>query len=139
MVASMELDLLRMVFEDWQSSLPRLKSTLRITASERNRLLRVRELIEKDPTVSITIPDLCALTRMNRNKLHSGFKQLFGASMHDFQTERRMQIALQLLESTTLPIGEVAARAGYSEPTNFTAAFRRHFAMLPRQARVSNL
>jgi hypothetical protein len=30
----------------------------------------------------------------------------------------------------------LAERVGYGEPTNFTAAFRRHFAFLPREARV---
>jgi AraC-like DNA-binding protein len=136
-VHATSLELLRMLLEDWSSSQPRSKNAVRITADERTRLLRVRDLIEKDPTVCITIPQLCRISRMNRNKLHSSFKQLFGASMHDFQNERRMQIALKLLESTRLPIGEVASRTGYSEPTNFTAAFKRHFAVLPRQVRGS--
>jgi AraC-like DNA-binding protein len=68
--------------------------------------------------------------------LHYGFKQCFGISLHEYQTERRMHTALKLLQETRLPISDVAARVGFDEPTNFTAAFKRHFAVLPREARI---
>jgi AraC-like DNA-binding protein len=73
---------------------------------------------------------------MNRNKLHFGFKQQFGVSIHEYQTEARMQVALKLLQTTELPVGQIAERVGYGEPTNFTAAFRKHFELLPREARA---
>ena len=72
---------------------------------------------------------------MNRKKLHYGFKRLCGVSIHEFQTELRMQLALDLLRSSQLPIAQVAERAGFTEPTNFTAAFKKHFAVLPKQIR----
>ena len=75
---------------------------------------------------------------MNRNKLHFGFKQQFGASIHEYQTELRMRAALRLLQTTELPIGEIADRTGYPEPTNFTAAFKKHFRVLPRDMRNSD-
>jgi AraC-like DNA-binding protein len=46
-----------------------------------------------------------------------------------------MRLALKLLERTQLPISEIAERAGYGEPTNFTAAFKKHVATLPRDVR----
>jgi AraC-like DNA-binding protein len=103
--------------------------------TERHRLDRVRDRIEKDPAAPVTLTALCAQTKMSRNKLHFGFKQQFGASVHDYQTELRMRIAFKLVESTTLPIGEIAERTGHSEPTNFTAAFKKYFAVLPRDVR----
>jgi AraC family transcriptional activator of pyochelin receptor len=72
---------------------------------------------------------------MNPKKLHYGFKRLCGVSIHDFQTELRMQTALELLRSSRLPVAQIAERAGFSEPTNFTAAFKKHFAVLPSQVR----
>jgi AraC family transcriptional activator of pyochelin receptor len=85
----------------------------------------------------VPIRALSAKARMNRNKLHFGFKQQFGASIHEYQTELRMRIALRLLQTTELPIAEIAERTGYAEPTNFTAAFKKHFASLPRDMRNS--
>ena len=78
----------------------------------------------------------CALPILNRNKLHFGFKQQFGVSIHEYQTEQRMQAALTLLQTTDLPIAQVAERSGYGEPTNFTAAFKKHFDSLPREVRA---
>lgn len=136
-VRAIAYDLLQMLFHDWQHAHPRAKSSIRITPSERHRLNRIRDRIEKDPADPITLTALCAQTKMSRNKLHFGFKQQFGASIHDYQTELRMRMAFKLVESTTLPIGEIAERTGHSEATNFTAAFKKHFAVLPRDVRQS--
>jgi AraC-like DNA-binding protein len=46
-----------------------------------------------------------------------------------------MQQALKMLQSTPTPIAQIAEKAGFSEPTNFTAAFKKHFAVLPSQIR----
>ncbi|HEV7446021.1 MAG TPA: AraC family transcriptional regulator [Steroidobacteraceae bacterium] len=134
-IKTLALDLLRLLFQDWQSSRPGSRTSIRITPTERSHLLKIREQIETDPASPITLAALCARTRMNRNKLHFGFKQQFGVSIHEYQTERRMQAALALLETTDLSIGQIAERTGYGEPTNFTAAFKRHFAALPREVR----
>jgi len=138
-VRSISFDLLRLLFHDWQNARPRTKSSIRITPTERHRLDRIRDQIERDPAAPITLTALCAQTKMSRNKLHFGFKQQFGASIHDHQTELRMRIAFKLLESTTLSIGEIAERTGHSEPTNFTAAFKKYFAVLPRDVRQSSV
>jgi AraC-like DNA-binding protein len=86
---------------------------------------------------TVTLAKLCAKARMNRNKVHFGFKQQFGLSIHGNQTELRMQAALTLLQTMDLSIGDIAERIGYGEPTNFTAAFKKHFGSLPRDARAS--
>ena len=134
-VHAIAYDLLQMLFHDWQHAGPRARSSIRITPSERHRLDKIRDRIEKDPAVPITLNALCAQTKMSRNKLHFGFKQQFGASIHDYQTELRMRLAFKLVQSTALPIGEIAERTGHSEATNFTAAFKKHFAVLPRDVR----
>jgi AraC family transcriptional activator of pyochelin receptor len=134
-VRALALDLLRILMHDWQNARPETRMSIRITQPERARLLKVRDQIDADPGAMITLATLSAQARMNRNKLHFGFKQQFGVSIHEYQTELRMREAWRLLETTELPISEIAERTGYQEPTNFTAAFKKHFAVLPRQAR----
>jgi AraC-like DNA-binding protein len=133
-IQTISLDLLRLLFEDWRRA--RLQTRpLILTPVERDKLLRIRDLIQENPAAAAPIPELCSKWAINRNKLHDGFRQLFGISVHAYQAEQRMQMALELLGSTDLPIATVAEQVGYSEPTNFTAAFKRHFAVLPRQVR----
>jgi len=130
-------ELLRILFEDWRTTRPHQRASMRITPLERDKLTRVRDLVRSNPARSFTLPALCAQFTLGRKKLHYGFKQMFGVSVHDFQTEVRMQQALKLLQSTRTPIAQVAERAGFSEPTNFTAAFKKHFAVLPSEIRDS--
>lgn len=134
-VRAIALDLLRMLFENWRHASPRLRSSMRITPLERAKLSQILELIKENPGGTYTIPALCRQFQMNRKKLHHGFKRLCGVSIHDFQTELRMEAALAMLRSGSLPIAQIAERCGFSEPTNFTAAFKKHFAVLPKQVR----
>jgi len=134
-VRAIASDLLRMLFENWRHASPHLRSSMRITPLERAKLSQVLELIKENPGGTYTIPALCRQFQMNRKKLHHGFKRLCGVSIHDFQTELRMESALAMLRSSQLSIAQIAERCGFSEPTNFTAAFKKHFAVLPRHVR----
>lgn len=135
-VRALALDLLRMLMHEWRHARAETRMSIRITQQERARLLKVRDQIDAAPAAANTLASLCAQARMNRNKLHFGFKQQFGVSIHEYQTDLRMRTAWRLLETTDLAISEIAERSGYEEPTNFTAAFKKHFAVLPRHVRA---
>lgn len=108
---------------------------MRLTPEERDKLDRIRDLVRQNPAEAYTISSLCTQFRINRKKLHYGFKRLCGVSLYELQTELRMQLAMSLLKSRKLSIAQVAERCGFSEPTNFTAAFKKHYAVLPKQVR----
>ena len=72
---------------------------------------------------------------MNRNKLHFGFKQQFSVSIHEYQTEQRMQAAPTLLQTTDLPIAQVAERSEY-RADEFLCRLQTHFDSLPREVRA---
>ncbi|MGH8168642.1 MAG: helix-turn-helix transcriptional regulator [Woeseiaceae bacterium] len=136
-IRAIALDLMRQLLDDLQRPAASAITSVRLRPDERSKLFEIRELIHTAPTEPRTIEQLCRTTGLNRNKLHFGFKRLFGMSVHDYYTHRRLQLALELLRTTSLPIGDIAFQAGYSEPTNFAAAFRKHFNMTPNQARRS--
>lgn len=71
----------------------------------------------------------------NQNKLKAVFKEAFGFTMADYCLERRMREAQQLLLEASLTIAQVAERVGYEHQSSFTAAFRGHVAMSPREYR----
>ena len=71
----------------------------------------------------------------NQNKLKVLFKQSFGVTMAEYCLERRMREAQQLLLEATLTIAQVAERVGYEHQSSFTAAFRGHLGMAPREYR----
>ncbi|AHM73475.1 helix-turn-helix transcriptional regulator [Yersinia hibernica] len=49
--------------------------------------------------------------------------------------EVRMGCALHVLQTTSLPIGEIAAQHGYSSASRFTSRFQQHFGLTPSRLR----
>ena len=55
----------------------------------------------------------------------------------DYIRSRRLQTALDLLQKTPLPIGEIADRVGYASQSAFAAAMLREFGGTPGALRRS--
>ena len=83
-------------------------------------------------------PPFGALARevgTSQNKLKAVFKAAFGVTMAEYCLERRIREAQQLLLEAALTIAQVAERVGYEHQSSFTAAFRGHVGMSPREYR----
>mgnify|MGYP000116601973 CR=1 FL=1 len=71
----------------------------------------------------------------SQNKLKAVFKAAHGVTMAEYCLERRIREAQQLLLEAALTIAQVAERVGYEHQSSFTAAFRGHVGMSPREYR----
>lgn len=83
-------------------------------------------------------PNLVDLSRMvgtNRNKLNSGFKQLYGHTVFNVLRNARLAKALSLLRETDWRLSEIALSVGYSNQANFATAFRKRFGKSPMAVR----
>ena len=71
----------------------------------------------------------------------SRFAQLFrlhvGTSPVQYVRERRMALALVLLDRTSLPVKEVMLHVGCSDPSHFARDFRRFHGFGPRERRTA--
>lgn len=65
------------------------------------------------------------------------FRTCLGKSPMEHVTEMRMELAKTLLESTGLPVKEIAERVGYNDPLYFSNAFRNYVGISPRAYRAS--
>lgn len=63
------------------------------------------------------------------------FGEVVGKPPSDYIAERRLTEAKRVVESTKLPIGQIAQDCGYLDASAFTRAFRRHFAVTPSALR----
>jgi AraC-like DNA-binding protein len=80
-------------------------------------------------------PTLAALARrvgLSETTLKRGFHQVFGTTVFGYLRTRRMARAHALLHSGEATVLEAAALVGYSNPSNFAAAFRREFGLNPK-------
>ena len=134
-IRAIALELLRQLFNDWMRPQGNTEALIKLRPEERSKLFKLRDEIDKAPAQQKTMEELSRQTGLNRNKLHYGFKKLFGRSIHEHGARRRLQLALRLLKETSAPVSEIAYQVGYSEPTNFTSAFKKYFNVLPSQIR----
>lgn len=80
-------------------------------------------------------PSLLALARqvgLSETTLKRGFHQVFDTTVFGYLRARRMERARALLEAGEATVLEAAALVGYSNPSNFAAAFRRQFGVNPK-------
>ena len=52
--------------------------------------------------------------------------------------EVRLELGLSLLQTTEIPVGQIAQRCGYESHSRFTAAFRSRFGLSPSSVRSAD-
>ena len=94
-----------------------------------------RERLDREYRRPPMFGDVASELGVSLNKLKSVFKEAFGTTMVDHCLDRRMREAQQLLLEGVLTIAQVSERVGYEHQSSFTAAFRRHVGLAPREYR----
>src|SRR6185437_6547779 len=98
-------------------------------------LQMARSLLMRQLSSPPTIRQLARTVGMAETALTRGFKALYNETVFDFSLRCRMQHALTLLRDQHLSVDKVSEAIGYSHPTSFATAFRRHFGMRPIEVR----
>src|SRR5699024_9190856 len=64
-------------------------------------------------------------------QLKKGFRELYGITIFGFIRSQRMEQAARLMKMEGYNVSETASIIGYSNFSNFTVAFRKHFGCNP--------
>ncbi|MEM5527911.1 AraC family transcriptional regulator [Gammaproteobacteria bacterium AS21] len=102
------------------------------------KLRRVLELIESRLEQDVTVSELAALAELDTRSFTRAFNATTGFSPYVYFTMRRMELAKRLMLETTQTITEISMQVGYSNPSKFSAAFRRICAIPPNTWRRDN-
>jgi len=103
---------------------------------ERNSNLseQVRQFIMLSPARAWTAQDVASRLALSVPTLRRRLREE-SQSFRQIVEEVRMAVALSQLQSTRLPIGEIALQCGYLSSSRFTARFRQHYGCLPKTLR----
>ncbi|MCS3801024.1 helix-turn-helix domain-containing protein [Niastella sp. OAS944] len=112
---------------------------LNLKREDRDYLSKIHQTILKDPKTHFTIESLAADAGVNRTKLKSGFKQLFGLGIYEFQVKLRMEKAEYLLLETDKDIKEISFLTGYHTLSSFITAFKKSHGVSPLKWRKRQL
>ena len=94
-----------------------------VPQDEAARLARLMDFVRAHPTGDWTLASLADRAAMSVRTLQRQFQQSLGMSPMDWLVRERVELARQLLETSTRPLAQVASLAGFGSDESF----RRHF------------
>jgi AraC family transcriptional regulator len=126
-------------------SMPYLEALSGVLAHE---LTRVDQELAREPTVNrgglaswqkravvdyieahlgeqVCLVKLAELARLSLHHFCRAFKQSFGIPAHQYQVQRRMEVAKLLLADRTTSVTDIAFSLGYAQTSSFSNAFRK--------------
>jgi len=96
---------------------------------------RARAAIEAALFEPFSMPALARACHASESSLLRAFRRELGVTPGAYVRERRLDEALQLLESGRYTVGEIAERVGYTGQAAFAVAFQRKFHVAPSSVR----
>lgn len=82
-----------------------------------------------------SIDQLSVDVAMSRSVLYRKMQTILGITPSDFIRSVRLKHAAHLLQTTDLPVNEVASRVGFATSRNFFSNFKKMFGVLPTEYR----
>ena len=97
-----------------------------------------RDYIELHPDEDLSLKRLAAMSGYTDDHLSKKFKAETGKSINDYINSVRIKRAKILLETTRMPISEIANYLHYCSTSYFGTRFLEHVGMLPSKYRKEN-
>jgi AraC family transcriptional regulator len=101
------------------------------------KLTLVELFIHEHIAENIQVEQLAALVHMSPSHFARAFKKATGYPPHFYVTTKRLKFARFMLSEGSLPLIEVAERAGFHTQQHFTEVFHRYTGSTPRAFRLS--
>lgn len=92
-------------------------------------------LLHKQPSHPWTIASLAEAVGLSRSVLAERFRHYLSDTPMGYLTRWRLQLAAQVLSSTSKSVAEVAGEVGYESEPSFNRAFKREFGVPPARYR----
>lgn len=93
--------------------------------------LKAAQLIERHFVEGISIPALARAVGAHPVRLRALFKERYGGTIREYRTQYRLDRAAEWLETSTLPVDEIAQQVGFGSRDHFYRAFVRAFGSTP--------
>ena len=99
---------------------------------------RAAAIIEKHLGDSrFSLAEVSGMLKISDAYLRIDFKNKFGITLKEYQTNLRLKRGRMLLETQYLPIKDIAHKCGFSNEKYFSALFKKHFGASPKLYRNS--
>ena len=113
-------------------------SYVSISKSDRDAIIEAKRIIDSQLAFAPSCEELARKVSISTSKLTKGFSSMFGTSVHAYIIDQRLEKAASLLLESNLNVSQVAALVGYSKPSNFAAAFKKKYGVIPKNYKTEN-
>lgn len=96
---------------------------------------KLEEFIQDNLSQPIPVEQLAALVGLSPAHFSRAFRETYSFPPHKFLLERRVDMAAELLHSTSLKIEKIALMTGFSSPSHLGIQFKKRMAKSPSQYR----
>lgn len=93
------------------------------------------EVVEAHLYSSISIVELARLTGRSLSTFKRDFETQFTATPANFIKEKKLEKALELLQSTELSVSEICYEVGFQDTSHFTKTFKQKYNQSPSEYR----
>lgn len=87
------------------------------------------ELMQINPFSVMSVKEMALAAGLRESQFHDVFRARFGKPPHKWLVEEKLNAVKRELETTDIALSDLALRAGYSDQTALTRAFKNHFGM----------
>ena len=98
---------------------------------------RIRSWLEKHYDEPFSAQKLEKEFFLGYKRMAAVFKEEYGISMQQYHNKQRMQMAANLLKTTALPVGDIAAKLGFDDRLYFSRCFHAFSGVSPKEYRQS--
>jgi len=102
------------------------------------QLRQVEELVQGDIAGDLSLSALAEAVHLSAYHFTRLFKNTLGVPPHQYVTQKRVERARLLLDSTAISIANVALAVGFSNQSHFTTVFRKVTGTTPRLYKQSH-
>lgn len=94
-------------------------------------LVKTRARIDEAPAAPLRVSMLAAAAGVHPVYLTQQFRRYYGVTPREHAHWRRVELARDLLEHTSLPLTEIATRVGFADQSHFSRVFNRVAGVAP--------
>lgn len=98
-------------------------------------LRQALDYINSNLQSQLKIAEVATTLGMSSHYFSRLFSQSMGLAPHQYITQRRIEVAKQLLKNTALPIIEITAEVGFNSQSHFITLFKKHVGITPLKYR----
>lgn len=96
------------------------------------------DYIEENYSSYITLEHVAEEVYLNPVYLSHLFKKVTGVKFSEYLNDFRVKKATELLENSTLRIGEISTKVGYKDSRYFSEMFKKRMGLTPNEYRNKN-